>query len=100
MSKNKKVNLNEIQSKLAKRGKPAYTNKDLAQDILSLNPEVEGDAFIWADAQVNPTLSEKEMQTVKARFRNRAESVAESLGIAIRINFTTDGEMIISLRNQ
>lgn len=97
---NRKVNLSQIQSKLVKRGKPAYENAELSADILSLDPTNPDDAIIWAEAKVNLSLDQKKVQSEKMKFRNRAESVAEKLGVAIRIMWTDEGEMIIALRSE
>ena len=93
---NQKVNLSEIQSKLVKRGKPPYENPVLATDILSLDPNEIGDAFIWSEATVNLNQEQTKVQAQKMKFRNRAESVSEKLGIEIQINWLDDGQMVIS----
>jgi len=93
---NQKVNLSEIQSKLVKRGKPPYENPVLATDILSLDPNEIGDAFVWSEATVNLNQDSTKIQAEKMKYRNRAESVSEKLGIAIQINWLDDGRMVIS----
>ena len=96
---NRKVNLSQIQSKLVKRGKPAFEDAELSADILSLDPNDPDDAIIWEKAKVSLTLDPKKFQSEKMKFRNRAESVAEKLGVAIRIMWTDEGEMIIALKS-
>jgi hypothetical protein len=93
---NRKINLSEIQAKLVKRGKPPYENPVLATDILSLDPNEIGDAFIWSEATVNLNQEQTKVQADKMRYRNRAESVSEKLGIEIQINWLDDGQMVIS----
>lgn len=96
---NKKVNLNSIKANLVKRGKPPYENPTLQADILSLDPEVEGDAFYWGEATVNLNAPQEKVQAEKMKYRNRALSVAEKCGVDIAINWQDDGQMIISLRS-
>lgn len=93
---NRKINLSEIQANLVKRGKPPYENPELATDILSLDPNEIGDAFIWSEATVNLNQEQTKVQAQKMKFRNRAESVSEKLGIAIQINWLDNGQMVIS----
>jgi hypothetical protein len=93
---NLKINLSEIQSKLVKRGKPPYENPVLATDIMSLDPNEIGDAFIWSEATVNLNQEQTKVQADKMRYRNRAESVSEKLGIEIQINWLDNGQMVIS----
>jgi hypothetical protein len=40
-----KVNLKDIQSRLVKRGRDAFQDPDLENDLLALNPDDEDDAF-------------------------------------------------------
>jgi hypothetical protein len=97
MSPNRKVNLSEVQ--IVKRGKPPYENEELAQDILNLDPTNPDDAFLWAEAVVNLNQNQKVVGNEKMKYRTRAESIAERLGVAIRINWTSEGEMVISLKS-
>lgn len=97
MSKvNQKVNLSEIKNQLVKRGKPPYENPVLAQDISEIDPTDPTDAFIWNEATVNLNQDQTKVQSEKMKFRNRAESVAEKLGIDIQINWLDNGQMVIS----
>ena len=93
-NKSKKVNLSEIKDDLVKRGKPPYSNEELKNDILSLDPTDPDDAIFWHEATVNP--KSDSLQADKMRHRNRAESIAEQLGVAIQVNWLTDGRMVIS----
>lgn len=94
---NKKVNLNDIKDDLVKRGKPPYENPTLEADIKSLDPSVEGDAFIWGEATVTLTASKEKVQAEKMKYRNRALGVSEKCGISITIGWHSTGQMIISL---
>ena len=93
---NRKINLAEIQSQMVKRGKPPYLNPVLATDIMALNPNEIGDAFVWGEATVNLNQDPAKIQSEKMKFRNRAESVSEKLGIEIQINWLESGQMVIS----
>ena len=95
---NRKVNLSEIRHTLIKRGKAPYENEALAQDIAGLDPTDADDAFVWSEAYVPTDLPKEKMQAERMKFRNRADIVAGKVGVAIRISFTSDGEMVISLR--
>lgn len=94
---NKKVNLNLIKADLVKRGKPPYENPTLLADILALDPTVEGDAFLWEEAKVALKGTKEKVQAEKMKYRNRALSVSDKCGIPIAINWTSEGEMVISL---
>lgn len=95
-STNQKVNLSDIRSQLVKRGKPPYENATLAKDIAGIDPLDPNDAFIWDEATVNLNQIQTKVQAEKMKFRNRAESVSEKLGIAIQINWLDNGQMVIS----
>ena len=95
-STNQKVNLSDIRSQLVKRGKPPYENPALAKDISEIDPTDPTDAFIWSEATVNLNQEQTKVQAEKMKFRNRAESVSEKLGIAIQINWLDNGQMVIS----
>jgi hypothetical protein len=95
-SSNQKVNLSDISTQLVKRGKPPYENPELAKDILEIDPNDPADAFVWGEATVNLNQDSKKVQAEKMKYRNRAESVSEKLGILIQINWLDDGRMVIS----
>jgi hypothetical protein len=95
-STNQKVNLSDIRSQLVKRGKPPYENATLAKDIAGIDPLDPNDAFIWDEATVNLNQEQQKVQAEKMKFRNRAESVSEKLGIVIQINWLDNGQMVIS----
>lgn len=95
---NRKVNLTALQGKIAKKGKPPYRDPALAQDLLTLDPTVEGDAILWSQATVNVTGTDpKAINAEKMKWRQRAISVADGLNLKVTINWSTDGEMYISL---
>lgn len=95
---NRKVNLTALKSKLVSKGKPAYSNPTLEADILSLDPTVEGDAFIWSEATVDLKQAEPIVNRDKMKYRNRALSVAEKCQRTISVRWTEDGEMVIFLK--
>lgn len=101
---NQKVNLSQMQSKLSRKGKPAYRNEELAKDILSLDPTNPDDAFVWSEAKVSLVDSkgdpreDGQINKDKMRYRQRAISVAKSIQIEIRVIWSIDGEMIIALK--
>lgn len=95
-SPNQKVNLSDIRNDLVKRGKPKYENVVLRDDILSLDAIDLNDAFIWGEAKVNLNQVPEKIQAEKMKYRNRAETIAESVSVKIAIHWNSIGEMIIS----
>jgi len=93
---NRKVNLKDLQGSLSKKGKPPYQDKALAADILSLDPNDANDAFVWSKAAVVLTGDPKKDNANKMLWRQRAISVSKATGIVIRIQWTNNGEMVIS----
>lgn len=94
----KKVNLSDLQGSLSKRGRARYADPMLAQSLAEmLNGEME--AFIWLDA-VPVGDTESALNADKAKWRARAVSVFNSLGSTrkVTIGWTTDNEMVISLK--
>ena len=94
---NRKVNLSEIRHTLIKRGKAPYVNEALHQDIMSLDPLDPDDAFIWSEAHIPVDLPKTKLQAERMKYRNRAHIIAQQCERVIRIRFTADGEMVISL---
>lgn len=90
------MNLKDLQGSLSKKGKPPYQDKALAADILSLDPNDANDAFVWSKAAVVLTGDPKKDNANKMLWRQRAISVAKATGIVIRIQWTNNGEMVIS----
>ncbi len=91
----KKINLSQI-SNLVKRGRDAYIDPDLTADITALDPSVIGDAFIYELAQGNP--SDEDFVNHKNTWRNRVSKCAELAERECSIQWTTDGDMIVSLK--
>lgn len=91
----KKVNLGDIQN-LVKRGREAYTDPDLVADIASLDEAVVGDAFYYEPAQGNP--ADDEFVNHKNTWRNRVAKCAEEANRECSILWTTEGEMVVSLK--
>lgn len=92
----RKVNLQEIKGTLSKRGRESFSCpplKEAFQEMLK-----NGEAFIWEDAV--PSQEKDKRNSSKAMWRNRANSVFESLnsGKKISIQWTTEDEMVISLK--
>ncbi len=91
----KKVNLSQINN-LVKRGREAYIDPDLTADIQALDPSVIGDAFIYELAQGNP--SDDDFVNHKNTWRNRVAKCAELVARECSVQWTTDGEMIVTLK--
>jgi hypothetical protein len=95
-----KVNLKDIQARLVKRGRDAYVNPDLSAELLALTPDGD-DAFIFAEAQGDPT--DTDYVNHKNLWRGRVKTVATQAGIdagALSIQWTTEGEMVVSYRKR
>ena len=90
-----KINLNDLQGMLSKRGREAFHDETLQAEILSLDPKVEGDAFIWDSAQGNP--SDEDYTNHKAKYHGRVETIAERNNVAVSVQWTTDGRCVVSL---
>ena len=95
---NRKVNLSDIRHTLIKRGKAPYENTELERDIESLDPLDPEDAFIWSEAYVPVDLPKVKLQAERMKYRNRAEIISDKVGVKVRISWTQDGEMVISLK--
>ena len=79
-----KVNLNEL-TNLVKRGRQAILDMNLVAEIQTIDPAIIGDAIIYDLAQGDPS------------DEDFARS-AEYLGVDCSVNWTTEGEMIVSLK--
>jgi hypothetical protein len=90
-----KVNLSEI-TNLVKRGRQAVIDQALLADIMSLDANVVGDAFIYADAQGDPT--DDEFVNHKNSWRGRVAKAGEACDRDCSILWTTAGEMVVSLK--
>lgn len=91
----KKVNLSQI-SNLVKRGREAYIDPKLTDDIKSLDASVEGDAFIYEEAQGDP--ADEDFVNHKNTWRNRVAKCAEEAERECSIQWTEEGEMVVSLK--
>jgi len=91
----KKVNLSDI-TNLVKRGREAYIDPKLTADIKALDPSAVGEAFIYEEAQGNP--SDEDFVNHKNTWRNRVTKCAEEVNRECSIQWTTDGEMVVSLK--
>ena len=98
MSNNRKVNLSEIRHTLIKRGKAPYENEQLTQDILGLDANDPDDAFIWSDGFVVVGLPKEKLQAERMKMRNRVDIISERVGVAVRISWTQDGDLVVSLK--
>jgi hypothetical protein len=102
----RKVNLSDLAGSLSKRGREAFHDDNLKVALIELmNGEGNENAFIWDDAFVVPTLSDKAKTTLQAKFRSRANSLVKQIAtdngneFAITVQYTNAGEMVISKRN-
>jgi len=91
----KKINLSQI-TNLVKRGREAYIDPELTADIQALDPSAVGEAFIYELAKGNP--SDDDFVNHKNTWRNRVSKCAELVGRECSIQWTTDGEMVVSLK--
>jgi hypothetical protein len=91
----KKVNLKDIQGNLVSRGRHAYTNPELQEAILALNPADETDGFVWEEAQGNP--NDEDYSAHKAKYRNRVTTIADQLKVAVTAQWTIDGQLVVAL---
>lgn len=102
----RKVNLNDLQGSLSKRGRDAFHDAILEDALIELlNGEGNENAFIWDDGFVAPNATDKEKTKLQAKFRSRANSVVKQIAqksgkeFAITVQYTNDGQMVISKRN-
>lgn len=97
-SKNiRKVNLNDLQGMLSKRGRERYANPELLEAFREAL--TDGESFIWEEAVVTGK-NDKEVTASKAKWRSRAISVFTSMNIAthkVTIGWTKDNEMVVTV---
>lgn len=100
-----KVNLDDLQGQLSKRGREPFFNAELKQALIDLlDGEGNENAFIWADGFVNPNAKADEQTKLQAKFRSRANSMVAQIveqtnkEFAITVQYTNDGKMVISKR--
>ena len=91
-----KINLSEIQSLVVGRGRKPYENSELMADIVAINPEDPNDGIVWEDAQGNP--EDEDYANHKAKFRSRAEAVADKAEVQISTIWLSDGRLVIKLK--
>jgi hypothetical protein len=92
-----KVNLKDIQSRIVGRGRRAYANAQLAQELATL---AQDEGFVWDEAQTPANLDADDRTLHRARYRGRAESVAEQVGLRISVGWLDDGSMLITHRKK
>ena len=90
-----KVNLNDIQSRLVKRGRDAFQDEILESELLALDADIVDDAFIYEAGQGNPT--DANYVAHKNKMRNRVTSIASQHSLGVSIQWTIDGECVVSL---
>lgn len=94
---NRKVKLADIQKSMAKRGREKFVDAELAKDIAGLKSHDE--VIVWEKAKVNLQATAKKLNAEKAKWRNRATSVAESVEVEVTIGWLASGEMYITLKS-
>lgn len=101
----RKVNLSELSGSLTKRGRSPFNDailKSALEELLKGNGNEN--AFIWIDGFVDPNTDEKEQVKLKAKFRQRATSMANQIAktkgteFPLTIQYTNDGEMLVIKR--
>ena len=90
-----KINLSDLVGELKGRGRAPYSDPAFEQELLALDPAIDGDAFVWDIAQGNP--NDDDYTNHKAKYRGRVEKVAETNGIAVTVQWTSDGRCVVSL---
>ena len=93
-----KINLSDIQSLVVGRGRKPYENAELLADIQAINPADPNDGIVWVDAQGDP--EDEEYANHKAKFRSRAEAVADKAGLNISTVWLSDGRLVIRLKTK
>lgn len=94
-----KVNLNDLQGQLNKRGRERFQDPELAEAFVEMLKD--NGAFIWATA-VPTGNDDKSLTSSKMKWRSRAVSVFNGLPESVRgtktitIAWTKDDRMVIS----
>lgn len=94
----RKVNLGELKGSLNQRGRSRFTDPDLKSALEQML--IDGEPVVYDELfTVTAKTTEKQIDNEKAKWRNRACSVFDSLesGKKVSISWTTAHEMIISL---
>lgn len=94
----KKVNLNQLSSMLAPRGRDPYADAELLEALLDML--VDGEPFQWETAVIEGA-TDKAITASKAKWRNRAVSVFNSIDTdrKITVAFGTENELFILLKD-
>jgi hypothetical protein len=71
------------------------TDKELNDEILSLDPNIKGDATIWDRGKLDP--SDPEYSNRKGMVGGRIRRTGRHLGVPISVYWTTDGQPVLSL---
>lgn len=90
-----KINLSQV-TNLVKRGRQAIIDLALVADIQALDPAIDGDAFIYEDAQGDT--SDEDFPNWKNTWRGRVAKAGEACDRECSILWTTEGEMVVSLK--
>lgn len=93
----RKVNLSDLQGKLSQRGRARFTDDELLSALKQA--VIDGESLIWETAVIEST-TEKEKESERQKWRNRAVSVFETLNAEnkkIRVQWTSDNEMVITV---
>lgn len=93
-----KINLSDIQSLVVGRGRKPYENSELMADIVAINPDDPNDGIVWTEAQGNP--DDDDYANHKAKFRSRAEAVANKAEVQISTVWLSDGRLVIKLKTK
>jgi hypothetical protein len=88
-----KVNLSDVRARIVGRGRKAYANETLANELATLGAD---EGFVWDEAQTPAGLDAEDRTNHRAKYRGRAESVAESIGLSISVGWLDDGGMLIT----
>jgi hypothetical protein len=94
-----KVRLSDIQSQLVKRGRDAYENEALFEELSGLDPNDPDSACVFEEAKGDPT--DEKYVNHKNLWRGRVGSVATQVGIpdgALSVIWTVDGDMVVTYK--
>lgn len=97
-----KVNLEDLQGQINKRGRQAFHDEMLKTALADLFADSDPKSgVIWDDGFVDPNMNEKDQTKVQAKFRSRAVSVAKQINkdFAVTVQYLKDGRMLITKRN-
>ena len=91
----RKINLSDL-TNLVKRGRQGVLDLALKGEIEAIDPTVPGEGFKYELAQGDP--SDDEFVNHKNTWRNRVAKASEACGRETSVFWTTDGEMIVTLK--